>query len=98
MMNVWRAKLPLKIKIFLWQVCNDKVQSAEQLQKKNWSGPLECKLCGDIETAEHIFLRCALASFAWSVFKDAMGWNCPPITMNDCRCFRPANLPRGYPR
>jgi hypothetical protein len=83
MMNIWRAKLPLKIKKFLWQVCNDKVQSAEQLKKKNWPGPLECKLCGNIETAEHIFLRCALASFSWSVFKDAMGWNCPPITMND---------------
>jgi hypothetical protein len=38
MMNILRAKLPLKIKIFLWQVCNDKVQSAEQLKKKlSWS-------------------------------------------------------------
>jgi hypothetical protein len=39
MMNVWRAKLPLKIKIFLWQLYNDKVQKAEQLEKKKlvWS-------------------------------------------------------------
>jgi hypothetical protein len=34
MMCTWRAKLPLKIKIFLWQVCNDKIQSAEQLKAK----------------------------------------------------------------
>jgi hypothetical protein len=40
MMDVWRARLPLKIKIFLWQLHNDKVQTAEQLKKRNWSGPI----------------------------------------------------------
>jgi hypothetical protein len=25
MMCIWEAKIPLKIKIFLWQVCNDKI-------------------------------------------------------------------------
>jgi hypothetical protein len=30
MMCIWREKLLLKIKIFLWQVCNDKIQLAEQ--------------------------------------------------------------------
>jgi hypothetical protein len=98
MMNIWRARLPLKIKIFLWQVCNDKVQSAEQLKKKNWPDPLECKLCGNIETAEHIFLRCALASFLWSVVKDAMGWDCSPITMNDIynKLVEGSNRENGY--
>ena len=30
--------LPLKIKIFLWLICNDRIQSAEQLVKRNWPG------------------------------------------------------------
>lgn len=47
MQGVWKAKLPLKIKIFLWQVCNNKVQSAEQLRKRNWPGDLDCKMLGD---------------------------------------------------
>jgi hypothetical protein len=34
MMCIWKTKIPLKINIFLWQVCNDKIQSAEQLKKK----------------------------------------------------------------
>jgi hypothetical protein len=55
MWNIWKACLPLKIKIFLWQVCNDKIQSAEQLRKRNWTGPLECKLCCGLESTEHIF-------------------------------------------
>jgi hypothetical protein len=55
MNSIWRAGLPLKIKMFLWQVCNDKIQSAEQLRKKNWSDPIKCKLCDQDESTEHIF-------------------------------------------
>jgi hypothetical protein len=58
MISIWTAKLPLKIKMFLWQVCNGKVQSVEQLAK----GPTECKLCGQVESIEHIFVQCALVT------------------------------------
>jgi hypothetical protein len=33
---LWKTKMPLKNKIFLWQVINDKIQSIEQLKKRNW--------------------------------------------------------------
>jgi hypothetical protein len=33
----------------------DKVQSADQLARKNWAGPTDCKLCGHFESTEHIF-------------------------------------------
>jgi hypothetical protein len=35
MLNIWQADLPLKIIFFLWKVCNDKIQFAEQLRKRN---------------------------------------------------------------
>lgn len=63
MMLIWEAKLPLKIKIFLWLVCNDKIQSAEQLVKRKWPGDTNCKMCGQIETTNHIIFWCALAQF-----------------------------------
>jgi hypothetical protein len=72
MSNIWAAHLSLKIKMFLWQVCNDKVQSVEQLAKKNWQVPIDCKLCGQLESAEHIFVQCVLARFCWSVFRDVL--------------------------
>jgi hypothetical protein len=50
----------------LWQVCNDKIQSAEQLKRRNWEGPIECKMCGQVESAEHIFVGCVLAKYGWS--------------------------------
>jgi hypothetical protein len=46
LMEIRDASLPLKIKVFLWQVYNDKIQSAEQLWKRNWPGEIACKVCG----------------------------------------------------
>ena len=38
LIGVWDAPLPKKIKIFLWQVYNDKIQSADQFRKKELAG------------------------------------------------------------
>jgi hypothetical protein len=74
LMNVWKTKVPLKIRIFLWQVINDKIRSAEQLKKRNWSGSVACKMCGVLESTSHIFFHCALASFCWCMCRDVLGW------------------------
>jgi hypothetical protein len=86
MMCIWEAKIPLKIKIFLWQVCNDKIQSAEQLKKRNWDGPIECKMCGQVESTEHIFVDCVLAKYGWSVFRDALEWPNTPNNIEELIC------------
>lgn len=83
MMSIWGANLPLKVKIFLWELCNDKIQSAEQLKKRNWNGPIECKLCGQTESAEHIFVTCAVAKLCRSVVRDALEWARLPTCMED---------------
>jgi hypothetical protein len=78
MMEIWEAKLPLKIRIFLWQVCNDRIQSAEQLIKRNWPGSIACKMCGRDETTDHIIFGCSVAIFLWSLGRDVFGWNAIP--------------------
>jgi hypothetical protein len=35
---IWRSKVPLKIKFFLWQLHNNKLQVAANLAKKGWKG------------------------------------------------------------
>ena len=52
MIEIWKCKVPLKIQIFLWMVFHDRIQSAFQLRKRKWGGPIECKMCGVIETTE----------------------------------------------
>jgi hypothetical protein len=83
MLCPWKTKVPLKIKIFLWQVIHDKIQSAEQLKKIYWSGPIECKLCGIHESTKHIFFECAMARFCWCVVREVMAWPGPPSCPDD---------------
>lgn len=89
MLCFWQTKVPLKIKIFLWRVVNDKIQSAEQLKKKNWHGPIECKMCGQMESSNHIVFRRALANFSWCIIRDVLGWpfspSCPDDIFDFCR-------------
>jgi hypothetical protein len=79
--------MPLKIRIFIWQEINDKIQFAEQLKKRNRHGPIECKLCGLLESTNHIFFQCVLASFCWCVVRDALGWPFSPSCPNDVNNF-----------
>jgi hypothetical protein len=76
---MWKTKFPLKISIFIWQVAYDKIQSAEQLKKRNWPGVIKCILCGQIETTNHILLCCAVAQFCWCICMDVFEWPACPL-------------------
>lgn len=58
---VWRSKVPLKIKVFLWQILNNKLQVAINLVKRGWKGSSRCCLCYCDENIDHIFFKCRLA-------------------------------------
>ena len=78
MKDVWDSKIPLKIKFFVWQVFNDKLQSDENLIKGKWLGHLECELCGVPDTTNHIVFTCILPVFIWNICKDELGWDSVP--------------------
>ena len=72
MMEVWKCKVTLKIQIFLWMACHDRIQSAVQLRKRNWAGAKECKMCGAVETTDHILFTCPVAVFLWVFLKETL--------------------------
>ncbi|XP_071678265.1 uncharacterized protein [Lolium perenne] len=93
---MWEATVPLKIKIFSWQLALDKLPSGLQILTRNGPSNGQCPLCGAPEDASHIFFSCSLAIFAWSVTRQLLGCN-----------WRPANFAQfhailssfsGYPR
>uniref|UniRef100_K3XPL7 Uncharacterized protein n=1 Tax=Setaria italica TaxID=4555 RepID=K3XPL7_SETIT len=51
----------------------------------NWPGKIECKLCGQTETTDHIIFQCAVAQFSWCVCRDILEWPFPPTSLNDLR-------------
>jgi hypothetical protein len=74
---LWSAKLPLKIKIFLWQMAKGRLPSNAQINRRHGASDGNCVLCGQAETVDHIFFTCHLATFAWSGLMEALGvqWN-----------------------
>ena len=52
--DLWSARFPLKIKIFLWQLALDHLPSSTQLAKRTAHLDGTCALCGELEDAPHI--------------------------------------------
>jgi hypothetical protein len=75
--DVWKTRIPPKIRIFLWQLIQGKLLCSEQVAK--WRGPSNglCSLCGEVEDCNHIFFACHMAQFMWAGIRDILkcDWN-----------------------
>jgi hypothetical protein len=43
--ELWRVKVPLKIKIFVWYMKKEVVLTKDNLAKQNWGGSKQCRFC-----------------------------------------------------
>jgi hypothetical protein len=69
---VWKAKIPQRIRVFLWLILKDKILSKENLEKRKWQGNVNCDWCGCLETTKHIFYDCQVATFTSKVIQMAL--------------------------
>ena len=60
---LWKAKLPLKIKIWLWLILHNAIATKDNMRKRKWEGNYSCRFCLDDETIAHLFLKCPMAVF-----------------------------------
>jgi hypothetical protein len=81
--KVWKCKIPLKIKVFVWKVLQDRVQTAQQLKNRMWKGSEFCSVCGKCEYLDHMLFKCPLAVFLWVFVSEALGWQGYPRSMED---------------
>uniref|UniRef100_J3L6R6 Reverse transcriptase zinc-binding domain-containing protein n=1 Tax=Oryza brachyantha TaxID=4533 RepID=J3L6R6_ORYBR len=81
--RLWAAPIPPKVKHF-WLLLRDRIQSAANLKARNWDGSEFCKLCGQLETCQHIIFQCPLAKFMWCLVRDVFDWQLAP---NDLEMF-----------
>jgi hypothetical protein len=76
--DMWGTKVPLKVKIFSWQLAMDKLPTCSQIATRHGPSNGACSLCGATEDAAHAFFSCSLAKFAWSALRQVLGCNwCP---------------------
>lgn len=85
--TLWKTKIPLKIKIFIWLVKEGKILTKDNLAKKGWIGDQSCIFCGSLETIDHLFVTCPLISSLWSwiATHNNFTYNC--LTLSDLWLF-----------
>ena len=64
---LWKTKVPLKIRIFLWQLVQDAVPTRENMKKRKWLGNPCCSFCDQMETSNHLFFSCTTAKSVWGI-------------------------------
>ncbi|KAG2265060.1 hypothetical protein Bca52824_072139 [Brassica carinata] len=63
---IWRCKTSPKLHLFLWKIAQGALALGENLAKRGLVSNVTCRHCGELETAEHIFLHCHFTSI-WSL-------------------------------
>ena len=70
--HLWKA-LPLKIKIFTWQLLRDRLPPGVEVVKRFGPGDGTCPQCAVPESGTHILFSCPAARFLWSFLAEALG-------------------------
>jgi len=62
---IWKLKLPLKIKVFLWYLYKRVVLTKDNLARRQWQEDRKCCFCSSDESIQHLFFNCHFARFVW---------------------------------
>jgi hypothetical protein len=64
---VWKTWAPPKCKLFAWLILQNRVWSADRLQKRGWPNCGNCQLCKRVsETVAHILFKCRYSLRIWN--------------------------------
>uniref|UniRef100_A0A453SE28 Reverse transcriptase zinc-binding domain-containing protein n=1 Tax=Aegilops tauschii subsp. strangulata TaxID=200361 RepID=A0A453SE28_AEGTS len=71
---VWKAWAPPKVKFFAWLAIQDRIWTADRLQRRGWPNCGLCKLCNrEQETGAHIFFKCRFTIRIWKSLIERIG-------------------------
>ncbi|KAL0796209.1 hypothetical protein Bca101_067586 [Brassica carinata] len=66
--NIWILKTAPKIQIFLWKIVQDALPLGAALQRRGvLATSVTCSRCGNVETADHLFLHCRFTRRVWNL-------------------------------
>jgi hypothetical protein len=74
---LWKIKVPLKIKVFLWLHHREAIFTKDNSIKRNLKGNVMCCFCDSYESIQHLFFECVLAKFIWIVIQITFGLAIP---------------------
>jgi hypothetical protein len=64
--DIWEWQLPIKVKLFVWLLLEQRILSWDNLTKMGFQGPSICLLCKESEeTMLHLFGECSFIKNIW---------------------------------
>lgn len=78
--HIWKIKVPLKIKVFMWFVHKGVILTKDNLAKRNWTGSKRCCFCDQEESIKHLFILCPLTKLLWRTLHVAFNI-APPLSL-----------------
>lgn len=67
MKHVWKLDSPNKIQHFIWRALSNALPVADLLIRRGMEVASACKVCGELETSNHVFLHCPFAQQTWAL-------------------------------
>jgi len=58
---IWKLKLPLKIKVFLWYLYKGVILTKDNIARRHWQGDNKSCFCSSEETIQHLLFDCHIA-------------------------------------
>lgn len=75
--TMWKLKIPLKIKIFLWYLKKGVVLTKDNVLRRNWKRNKKYSFCSQDETIKHLFFDCHVAKFMWRAIQFTFNFSMP---------------------
>jgi hypothetical protein len=79
---IWKIKVPLKIRIFMWFLHRKVILIKDNLLKRNWHGNLTCVFCDKAESIQHLFFDCPVVKIVWRLVHMIFGLPPPKSVAN----------------
>ena len=72
--TIWKVWAPPKVKFFSWLAIQNRIWTADRLQKRGWENCGLCALCRRAnETSGHLFFKCQFILCIWRMVKAWLG-------------------------
>jgi hypothetical protein len=73
---IWKIKVPLKIRIFMWFLHKEVILTKDHLCKQGWHVSSNCCFCDQDETIQHLFFSYPFVKIIWRIIH--MTFDIPP--------------------
>jgi hypothetical protein len=93
--NLYKARLPEKIKIFIWLLEQKAILTKDNMIKRKWQGAPDCYFCGEPEDCDHLMFLCPIARVVWGVIAICFHQKTRPVSYDQFWLWIERALPKG---